>query len=278
LTAGTAAAVEIKPGQLWALGDTIELDGSVTWAPPGSGFQPLNSYLVRHGDHTLLVDTGPKSQREILLDQLATLLPPGTNLSVFITRAELDCMGALPLVGERYQIDQILTGGSQSPLDDLTYMPRFMDAWNNRRVPLGKSVIVGLNTPGDLQSFDDFGGLDVIAPALRVLATFWAYHRPSKTLFSTDVFGHTSTASAGPRVIDDATEDPSTVESVRHHLLAKYFWLPRANQRAVLENLRRVFEDRDIEVIAPSRGLVLRGKQTVSRHYDLLREAIQTGS
>jgi flavorubredoxin len=275
LTTSTAAPVEILPGRLWALGDVIPLDGSVTWAPADGGYQPLNSYLVRNGDDALLVDSGPKIHEQVLMDQLEALLAPGSRVTVFITRAEFDCMGGLPAVAARYEIERILTGGSQSPLDDLVDIPRFGEAWN-RRVALGKSVIVGLTMPGDLQAFEDAGGLDVIAPALRVLATFWGYHRPSRTLFTTDVFGHTSIVDpSDARVIVAAEDDTVTPESVRRHLLAKYFWLPQANPSAILENLRRIFGEREIDVIAPSHGCVLRGRDVVRRHYELLRQAIQ---
>jgi flavorubredoxin len=269
------APVEVVPGRLWVLGDVIPLDGSVTWAPATGGYQPLNSYLVVAGSEALLVDTGPKLHRDVLLAQLATLLPPGRNLSVLITRAEPDCMGGLPAVAAAYQVDRIFTGGSQSPYDGLDEDPRFAAAWS-RRVPLGKSVIVGLTLPGDAQLFEVCGGLEVIAPALRVLATFWAYERSSRALFTSDVFGHVNLDDAsGPRVLDETMPDGTTAETLREQLLAKYFWLPKANPSAILENLRRLFGEHQVDVVAPAHGRVLRGREVVKRHFELLCEVLE---
>jgi flavorubredoxin len=261
-------AVELVPGRLWVIGGTVSLDGGVTWAPADGTQQPLNAYLLREGGQSLLVDAGVKLHEDLVRAQLNSLLPPGSRLSIFLTRAEYDCFGALAAIASDYQVERIYTGGTQNPFDAFEEVTGFAQSWDGR-LQLGRQAV------GHTQTVDTSGGLEVITPALRVLATFWGYHTACRTLFTSDVFGHTSLPEPGaPRVITDATADPSTLESVREHLLARFFWLSQANTRAMVENLRSVFEEREIAIVAPSHGRVLKGERTVRRHYELLRDVL----
>ena len=59
-------------------------------------------------------------------------------------------------------------------------------------------------------------------------------------------------------------------------MLAKFFWLAEANPKfeAIRVRLREIFERREIEVIAPRYGCVIRGKATVAKHYDLMQRIL----
>ena len=113
-------AVEIVPGRLYAVGDTIPLDGRVSWAPAVPGrHQALSCYLLREGDEALLVDTGVRAFWPAIRTQLAGLLEPGSPLKVFVSRPELDSTGNLPELRELYDIEDtdVMAGGTDNPFD-----------------------------------------------------------------------------------------------------------------------------------------------------------------
>lgn len=266
----SSAAVEILPGRLFGLGGVVCLDGSVTWGPADGRYQPINAYLLIDGEHALLVDAGVKVHESLIREQLHSVLPPGSKLSVFLTRAEYDCFGSLTAVSTDYDVQQIYTGGTQNPFDAFEEVTGFAERWD-QRLQLGRQAV------GHTQVIDTSGGLEVITPALRVLATFWAYHASTKTLFTSDVFGHTSMPERdSAHVIDRGTADTATVESVREHLLSRFFWLVDANTSAMRDNLQSIFKERDIEVIAPTHGCVLVGREVVDRHVNLLLDVLAT--
>jgi hypothetical protein len=75
-------------------------------------------------------------------------------------------------------------------------------------------------------------------------------------------------------VIDSPAEDHSTLESVSANLFAKYWWLPHATTEPLREWLAAKWADLTPEIVAPSRGCVLRGRKVVQRHLDLMLEAL----
>jgi hypothetical protein len=117
--------------------------------------------------------------------------------------------------------------------------------------------------------------LEIESPVLRLLPTFWGWDEATRTLFTSDIFGHTVRAEPGDsHVIDEQADDPSTVDSVRAHLFAKFEWLARARKDAFREYLAATFERRQPEIVAPTRGCALKGRTVVERHYTLLMEAL----
>jgi flavorubredoxin len=262
-------ALEILPGRLYRIGGIVRLDGTVTWGPADGTYQPVSGYLILNADGALLVDTGVKAHEQLIRDQLRSVLSPGSRLSIFLTRAEYDCFGALTAVSADYKVEQIYTGGTQNPFDAFEEVTGFAEKWD-QRLQLGRQAV------GHSQVLDH-GRLEVLTPALRVLATFWGYHPTTKTLFTSDVFGHTSMPQETSRgLIGEDSVDTATVDSVRDHLLTRFFWLADANTSTMQQNLRAIFEQHDIEVIAPTHGCALVGKKVVRRHYDLLQEVLAT--
>jgi flavorubredoxin len=257
--------LELVPGKLFALGGTIQLDGRVTWVPADAhGWQPAQCYLALGGDSALLIDTGLKHHEAAVLSQLHELLPRGTRLSIFLTRSEFDCTGNFGAVLAAFEVDSLYTGGTTNPFDAFADMTAMPDAWR-KKVELSRTPV------GDAIPFDESGRWLVLAPALRTLATFWAYDTETRTLFSSDVFGHTTLEAADGRpVIDDPQADTVSYEQVREHLLSKFFWLRLARTRKIEADIRELFKRYPIEIIAPAHGCVLRGQAIVDRHKDML--------
>ena len=120
------------------------------------------------------------------------------------------------------------------------------------RVPIGASVPLG----GDRT-------LDVLEPPLRMLAASWVYEKMTRTLFASDVFGYTVDS---PEV---------SVEEGYRNLAARYWWFPGARTEFLIDDLEAVFETHDIEVIAPSHGVIFAGRDEVARQRTLIREILE---
>jgi hypothetical protein len=125
---------------------------------------------------------------------------------------------------------------------------------------------------GDSERFEILG-----AP-LRLLTSFWVYDRQTRVMFSTDTFGFTSGSAADhPLLISSAEQDPSTLESVREHVLARYPWVAWADTSAVSKHLAAIFEKREITALLPNHGSLLLGSETVERHYEYLQTVLSNG-
>lgn len=261
-----APAVEVIPGRLYALSNLVDLDGRVSWGPKNGGLQPVSCYLLPGTTPPTLVDTGLAAHRAAFGEQLRSLLPPGSKLVMYLTRAEMDCSGNVGLVMGEYDLvrmDNYFTGGGFNPMDGFEDSGDPSEKRRNRTV-LGR-VLDGQIT----------GELEQINPPFLVQINHWAYHAGTKTLFSSDIFGHTALAGPDdPVIIDSTTRDDTSVESVIPHLLARFFWLDGGRTGIVRQNLADVFERFDVEIIAPSHGRILRGKDVVRRHVDLLDRAL----
>ena len=228
----------------------------------------MSCYLVSEGQAATLIDTGYADAEGDVVEQLRIALPQGAGLTVFLTRAEYEGIGNVGAVHAAVGIEHLIAGGIANIFDGYAEVAGFTRRWDERtfvdRVPPGQSLPVGSSRR-----------LEVLSAPLRILATFWVFDRVSKTLFTSDAFGHTSLASReGSVVIDSVESDASTYESVREHMLAKFAWLAHGRTQAVSAGLRRVFEERDIQVIAPMHGCVLSGREVVNRHYELVQAII----
>ena len=92
VTRSETAAAELVPGRVFALGGLVEIDERLSWAGrSASGLTPVNCYLIRAEQGSVLVDTGVGAHAGQVVGQLLSLLPEGSRLSVVLTRTEMDC-------------------------------------------------------------------------------------------------------------------------------------------------------------------------------------------
>jgi flavorubredoxin len=261
-----APADEIVPGRIYRLGGFIELDGRISWAPPIPGrFTPNNCYTVVEADRVYLIDTGVAAHREIVIDQLKGLLPPDTPITAFLTRSEYMCSGNLAAICNTGCIEELVTT-SRNPFAGSTEIVRGLTD-NVRRTEPDRGSIVPLGSSENLL---------IIPPLLRLLGMFWVYDKQSKTMFTSDLFGHVSVASPSlPPIVDDLAEDDTTYDTVRNHTLMRYHWLPMATTEPLIAWMENVFDTYQVEVIAPTSGAVLVGAPVVGQHYDLMIELLR---
>jgi flavorubredoxin len=264
-----SGAIEIAADhgrRVLVLGRPVALDERVSWVPPGTtGYQRINAYLLLDGGDAMLVDTGVAAHSRVLLDQLAALLPRDARLSIFFTRPlEFSCSGNLEALAATYDVSEIYIGGISSPLD--VFEPR-------RGAP--RSVTV---RPGDSLPFGAGEPLEVLSPAVRILVTHWLYEPQTRTLFTSDLFTHTTTTDPDAPVVLDGSAEEWPAERVRSHLVAKIWWLTHSPVPAPVQELERLLAAHDIAAIAPTFGRVIQGRESVDRHIDLLLAALNADS
>jgi hypothetical protein len=262
-------------GRLHVCGGLIPLDARVSWVPPGvGGFQPSNCYVLTEPGSALLVDSGLAVHEAEVLEGIAECVGDGTTLTVFFTRGEMDCVSNLEAISRRFDIGCLFTGGVVNPFDAFDDINRMRHRGRRAQIDIR-------NEAGDAMPRTPriaIGGeraLEIESPLLRLLPTFWGWDSHTGALFTSDVFTHATLCDpTQPRVIDSSTEDPTTVQTVAGHLLTKYEWLRRATTEPLREWLAARFSTLKPEIIAPSRGCVLRGRKVVDRHLGLMLEAL----
>lgn len=260
--------------RLYVVGGLIPLDGRVSWVPAdATGFQPSNAFALVEGEHGLLIETGLAYHEALLLNQLAGPLSRVRDLKVLLTRAEMDVISNLGAIHQRFGVDELVTGGLSNPFD------AFDDA--NSEVKPGRRQIDERSKTGDsiIRSPEIELGLDrkveVFSPVLRFLPTYWGWDGATRTLFTSDSFSHTAIADeTSPRVIDENTPDSTTVEAVEAFMFAKFEWLARARTESFRQFLIETFDKRQPEILAPTRGCVLKGRKVVERHLALVLDAL----
>jgi len=251
------------PGKLYVLGGYTPADGRVTWLPAGlSGYQPSNSYLLLDSERAILLDTGLACFASSVLKQLATVLPTGMHLSVFLTRPELDCIGNLGPIVDTFPVDVLHTGGTNNPFD----------AFDNVSVVIDGKVAIHREMGRPLP-LSDTRSLQILNGPLRLLPTYWAYDDETRTLFTSDSFGHNLVRKVGDsRIITRAGDDLD--EQVAAHLDTKFDWMSNASTEAIEASLTEVFEAREVEMIAPDNGCVISGRIEVNRHVGAVLKAL----
>lgn len=269
--------VALAPGRLHALVNTFSLDGRVTaYAPDARGVASANSYVFVEGDRALLVESGFSVHERSLLAQLDAVLDPSTSLALLPPRlGEFDGVSNTRPIVDHRAVD-VLYG----PMLNSTHWVDFRPEHRPAGSPVGDGRIERvecrmLGNPDVIELGRD-RRLDVFHPPLRLLVTHWIYDEVTRTLFTSDAFTHMRPSDdRGPWVVD-STRDVISREALRAHLLAtKFWWLRGARTEPIRRGLAAIFEDRDIEVLAPSFGCILAGRAVVRQHHELLQGVLE---
>ena len=272
-TAGPRAEA-LAPG-LHVLGGVIPADTRVSWAPlrPGE-FQPINCYLLQVDATTLLIDTGVAAHEAEVTEQLEVLVPPGTAVSIYLTRAELECFSNLGAIAERYPVKQLLTGGVLNPFDAFDGIGA--QQYYRNRVQFDEGELRGQPVIR-LRAVDIPGRpLEIVSAKLRLLPAFWLYDPGSGTLFTSDSFGHCTVSSPGAsRLLTEGDADDTDFDTVASQLLTKFEWLRRGRTDAVMADLAAIFDRLRPKIVAPTHGRVLVGRRVVDRHLTLVLEVLE---
>ena len=253
-------AVELSPGRVYWLGGSVPRDGRLSWVAPGtSGHEPMGCYLLTGDRGSLLIDSGAAAHRNQILEQLASVLPPGSPLSILLTRTELDCPLNVPAIEDVYDVDCIrFTGG--------VTVPRGVAVARVERFNVSDYDTITLEAAPGVE-------LEICTPRLKLLPTLWPYDAVSKTLFTSDSFVYAGWPEPDGDVVltDDGPPDP---EVVRASLTAKFFYFTRTETAGIADDLRTIFERWDVQTIAPTHGRVISGREAVAQHVDVLERVL----
>jgi len=75
----------------------------------------------------------------------------------------------------------------------------------------------------------------------------------------------------GPWIVTEADNDSTSLRDMRSFLLnTRYWWLEGAPTDSIRRGIGNVFDKYDVETIAPGYGCILRGRNVVARHYQML--------
>jgi flavorubredoxin len=241
---------ELAPGLL-VLTDREPVDGRVSWVPDGAtGVEPYNEYLLLAEDRALLVDTGVAKHGPGLVAALEAVLG-ARQLTVFVSRIELDTLGNLGLVLARFPEARVATANPIAPVD-LVHMPQGA-RW------LGGPV-THLRLGGDLAPIG-FSSVAVLDPVVRTLGTSWLQERESGVLITSDSFsGELLASMESPVVRRDAMDGLPDVPRLRAAWLAKFHWLAEAEPDGLATHWDRLFAAVTPLAIAPLHGRVQAGE------------------
>ena len=252
---------ELVPGRLFRLGGLAEIGDGISWVAKGvTGYEPINCYLLLEEGGALLVDTGVPLHKQTVAAQLDGLIGRERATQIFLTRFEADCLGNMPTLTADFRISAVNGGGNLNPFDffdDLSTDEQLRHDYQVEKVRIHPGGAVEV-APGRT--------VELVVTPLRLLTTFWGYDAATKTLFTSDSFGHAQVATASTTPVIDSSNDTITLDQVREHLLTKFEWLRGAETEPLIEEVDRIFQSHPIDIIAPTTGSVLMGRDVVERH------------
>jgi hypothetical protein len=263
----------LADGKLYALQNPFALDGRVSAYPASArGYAVANSYLLTRSDAAMLIDTGFGKDEPVIRAQIESLIAPGLPLSLFPLRLnEFMSINNVESFAGHFNVETCYTSNVDAALwFDFGAKADGRDILQSMKVTaVTRADTIALGRHGR--------AIDVMQAPIRLIATRWLYDRATRTLFSSDMFTHVwREAESGPWIITDADNDPTSPHDVRSFLLnTRYWWLEGAPTDSIRRGIGEVFDRYDIETIAPGYGCILRGRNVVARHYQMLDEVLK---
>jgi flavorubredoxin len=259
--------------KLYALQNPFALDGRVSSYPASArGVSVANSYLLMQNDGAMLIDTGFGKDEPAIRAQIESLIAPGLPFSMFPLRLnEFMSINNVESFAGHFNIETCYTSNIDAALwFDFGAKAEGRD--------ILKSMKVTAVTRTDTIELGKMGrAIDVMQAPIRLIATRWLYDRATRTLFSSDMFTHVwRDTAAGPWIVTESDNDPTSPRDVRSFMLnTRYWWLEGAPTDSMRRGISNIFDKYDIECIAPGYGCILRGRNVVARHYQMLDEFLK---
>ncbi len=260
-------------GKLYALQHIYALDGRVSFYPLSArGFSVANSYMLTEPDAAMLIDTGFGKDEPVIRAEVEQLTPPGAKLSMFPLRLnEFMSINNVETFAGHFNVETCYTSNIDAALwFDFGAKAEGRDILKSMKVTaVSRADTIRLGKGGR--------SIDVMQAPIRLIATRWLYDGATRTLFTSDLFTHLwREAEAGPWIVTDADNDPTSLRDVRSFMLnTRYWWLEGAPTDSIRRGIGKVFDTYDIETIAPGYGCILSGRNVVARHYKMLDEFLK---
>jgi flavorubredoxin len=263
----------LAENRLYALQNAFRLDGRVSSYPASSrGFSVANSYLLTEPDAAMLIDTGFGKDEPVIRAQIESLIAPRLPLSMFPLRLnEFMSINNVESFAGHFNVETCYT----SNIDAALWFD--FGAKAEGRDILKSMKVTAVTRADTIKLGKGSRMIDVMQAPIRLIATRWLYDRASKTLFSSDMFTHLwRDSETGPWIVTEADGDATSLRDVRSFMLnTRYWWLEGAPTDSIRRGIAKVFETYDIECIAPGYGCILRGRNVVARHYQMLDDFLK---
>jgi hypothetical protein len=266
---GIAALAE---GKLYALQHPYALDGRVSSYPASArGFSVANCYLLTQSDAAMLIDTGFGKDEPAIRAGIESLIAPGLPLSLFPLRLnEFMSINNVETFAGHFNVETCYTSNVDAALwFDFGAKAEGRDILESMKVTaVTRADTIELGRKGR--------PIDVMQAPIRLIATRWLYDRATRTLFSSDMFTHVWRARAyGPWIVTD-DDDTTSARELRSFLLnTRYWWLEGAPTDSIRRGIADVFDQCDVETIAPGYGCILHGRKIVARHVQMLDDVLK---
>jgi len=263
----------IAEGRLYALQNPFALDGRVSSYPRSArGYSVANSYLLTQSDAAILIDTGFGKDEQVIRAQIESLIAPDVRLSLFPLRLnEFMSINNVATLAEVFNVETCYT----SDVDAALWFD--FGANTEGRDVLESMKITAVTRADIIKLGKENRVIDVMQAPIRLIPTRWLYDRATRTLFSSDMFTHVwRDTLKGPWIVTEADESSTSLRDMRSFLLnTRYWWLEGAATDAIRRAVSNVFDKYDVETIAPGYGCILRGRNVVARHYQMLDEILK---
>lgn len=268
--------VPLVPDKLYALQCIVPLDGRVAAFPhAATGYAPINCYLLKQGDHAMMLDTGFTAHRDSILRAMEQVLGRDATVTLFPLRMnEFMSLCNAMAIADRFQVD-----GCISVLRDAAFWvdlesidPADVRSANTRL----KTILISGNETLQL-GHDNKRSIQLYQSPVRLIATRWVHDPETQTLFTSDMFSGLHGATPDEDwMVDDPADDPTTVEDMTRFLLGtRYWWLEGATTDELRRGLGKIFDACDVTTLAPGYGKIIRGRALVERHVAMLDETLR---
>src|ERR1700736_1103388 len=267
----TGATTVLAQGKLYALQHPFALDGRVSSYPASArGFSVANSYVLTQSDAAMLIDPGAGKEEPAIRAQIERLIAPGLPLSLFPLRLnEFMSINNVETFAAHFNVEQCYT----SNIDAALWFD--FGAKADGRSILDSMPVTAVTRADTIEVGKKGRPIDVMQAPIRLIATRWLYDRATRTLFSSDLFTHVWRAHRDGPWIVTADDDTTSARELRSFLLnTRYWWLEGAPTAAIRRGIAAVFDQCDVETIAPGYGCILHGRKVVARHVEMLDEVL----
>jgi flavorubredoxin len=274
----------LVPGKLYRLGGVVPIDGRLSWRRAGlTGYEPISAFLLLEDDNALIVGTGVRLHRELIIAQIRSLIG-NRQLHIYAGRNEADEIGNLAALVKAFKVKDVWFAGAGHLLkwfehDDFDGKAPGAEAVNMNFIisedSPGRRLIREFNRPTEV-AFAPNHKLRLINTRLTVLGFSWLYDGDTKTLFCSDFFSEGKLDFLDQPAVMPADMRMS-LDEVRNHIFTRFQWMADADTAPLIEDLKKFFE-LPIERLAPYHGLVIEGEALVRHHLDLAIKTLQSAA
>lgn len=270
--ADDVATVNLVEGGLDLMGAPLKIDARISWRTPREAgrYDFINSYLMRDGDSSLVVETGVVAHFPIIARQLDRLVPPGP-LRLVVTRNEPDCLSNVTNLARTRGLEKVYAPGIINSLD-------YFEHLTSAELMMSYGVPHQALRPGEAVAIGGARQLEAVATPLKMLSTSWYFEADTGALFCSDILTDGSSDRPDGRVVDEPEDMDDLVARMKEHFTTRYDWIAGSSCMQIVRGLEALFGRRDVRLLLPSRGQVIRGKSAVDQRIEALLRALRESS